>query len=71
MCLETKLKFRWILGVDMDLEQWTFFVLPTARIDERLGDQGSLGLSTLNKLSPDETDFNELAGAIHRAAANH
>jgi len=34
----------------LDLDQWVFFVLPTRVLDEKLGDQKTVGLSELELL---------------------
>ena len=41
----------------MNLEQWDFYVIATAIIDERLGEQKTLRLSSLLKLNPIKTDY--------------
>ncbi|MEU6825581.1 hypothetical protein ABZ921_33630 [Streptomyces atriruber] len=48
----------------LDLDQWTFYVLPTRVLDERLPTQKSLSLSGLKRLAPIESDFNGLAKAV-------
>ena len=48
----------------LDLNQWTFFVLPTATLNT-LGNQKRLSLGPLRKLNPAETTFDGLAEAIH------
>jgi hypothetical protein len=52
----------------MDVSQWSFFVLPTAILNERLPAQESLGLSRLRGLQPLECRFGELKEAIETAA---
>ena len=52
----------------MNLEQWTFYVLSTTRLNEKLPTQKRVALSSLLKLEPEQTDFLELGGAIARAA---
>lgn len=51
----------------MDLEQWRFFVISTARMNAELGDQKTLSLSKLLQLSPIEARSDGLANAIEQA----
>jgi hypothetical protein len=48
----------------MDLDQWTFFVLPTQKLNEQLGGQKELGLAALGRLQARECSFAGLADAI-------
>ena len=52
----------------MNLDQWTFYVLPTRRLDDELGAQKRVALSRLLKLSPATVDFATLAEAVTDAA---
>lgn len=52
----------------LDLDQWTFHVLPTAVLDERIPHQKSISLSTLRSLGPIECRFDGLADAIRTAS---
>ncbi len=54
----------------LDVDQWEFFVLPTRVLDERAPTQKSITLSSLAKLGPTKTAFDELKAAIE-AAAEH
>lgn len=48
----------------LDLRQWTFYVLPSAVLDDRCANQKKLSLSNLLRLGPVETDFDGLATAV-------
>lgn len=48
----------------LDLNQWEFFVLATAKLDRRLGNQKSLRLNPLRKMNPIFAAYPELAAAI-------
>lgn len=47
-----------------NLDQWEFFVLPTSKINEKLGNQENLSLSRLEKLEPTRCRFGEINGAV-------
>lgn len=49
----------------LDLDQWTFYVLPTRVLDERCPNQKTIRLNSLRSLDPLETDFD----GLHRAVA--
>lgn len=51
------------LANPIDLNQWTFLVLPTTTL-ETLGNQRSISLGSLRKLNPTEVKFGALASAI-------
>jgi hypothetical protein len=51
-----------------DVGQWSFFVLPTAILNERLPTQNRLGLSGLRALGPLECQFRQLRETIETAA---
>ena len=53
----------------LDLDQWLFYVIATSVLDDRLGPQKRIGLSSLRRLDPEETDYQGLASAIRRARA--
>ena len=53
----------------LDLDQWTFHVLPTFVLDERCGDQGSIALGPLRSLGAVPCDFGELAERVKAAGA--
>ncbi|MET9879436.1 hypothetical protein ABZZ36_33145 [Actinacidiphila glaucinigra] len=53
----------------LDLDQWTFYVLPTRVLDERCAGQKSIGLSGLLELSPLETGFHGLHAAVAACTA--
>ena len=50
-----------------DLTQWTFFVLPTTRLND-LGPQKTISLNSLRKLDPIETSFERLADTIRQSS---
>jgi hypothetical protein len=52
----------------LDLDQWTFHVLPTPVLDERCPTQKSIRLSSLERLSPLKTDFAGLPKAVAACA---
>ncbi|MBC9714342.1 hypothetical protein H9Y04_17415 [Streptomyces sp. TRM66268-LWL] len=52
----------------LDLDQWTFYVLPTRVLDERCPSQKTIRLSSLQSLAPVETDFPGLHKAVARCA---
>jgi len=52
----------------LDIGQWSFFVLPTAVLDARVGEQKSLGLGTLRDLGASEVSFSGIADAVREAA---
>lgn len=52
----------------LDIGQWTFLVLGTAVLDERVGGQGSIGLTRLRKLGAKEVPFHGIADAVRQAA---
>jgi hypothetical protein len=52
----------------MDVAQWTFFVLPTAILNERLPLQKTIGLSGLRSLGSLECRFGQLKETIETAA---
>ncbi|GAA1154144.1 hypothetical protein GCM10009654_07100 [Streptomyces hebeiensis] len=52
----------------LDLDQWTFYVLPTRLLDERCPRQKTIGLSSLKLLDPLKTDFAGLQKAVAMCA---
>ena len=52
----------------LNLSHWTFYVVPRIVLDEQLGDQESMGLSTLLNLSPAGVPFAQLRNAVRHAA---
>lgn len=55
----------------LDLEQWTFYVLPTRVLDERCPEQKKIGLAGLRRLSPSRTDYAGLADAVAAGVVEH
>ena len=53
----------------LDLDQWQFYVLPTAQLEERKGSQSSISLSALTELTA-PVPFDELRGAVYKARAS-
>ncbi|MGW4749372.1 hypothetical protein ACWEPR_31720 [Streptomyces sp. NPDC004290] len=52
----------------LDLDQWTFYVLPTEILNERFPTQKSLALAGLLRLAPTQTDFTGLRTAVATTA---
>ena len=48
----------------MKLEQWTFFVLKTEVLNEKVKNQKSIGINSLMKLNPIKAKYNELKKII-------
>ena len=48
----------------LDMDQWTFFLLPTSVLDEKLPVQKSIRLASLLKMNPLHVTYNELADKI-------
>lgn len=48
----------------IDLDQWTFFVLKTDIINEKLQNQKTIGLNSLLKLNPVQCNYNQLKDVI-------
>lgn len=48
------------------LDDWTFYILPTERLDQRCGDQKTIGLKSLLALGPIETDFGGIRTSVIR-----
>lgn len=54
----------------MDLKQWTFYVVPTNRIEEKCPKRRSITLSKLKQLNPKVCDFNNLKRAVDMISEN-
>ncbi|MFD8159625.1 hypothetical protein [Streptomyces malaysiensis] len=54
----------------LDLDQWTFHVLPTRVLDERCKGQKTIRLSSLERLSPLRTEFRDLHTAVATCATS-
>jgi len=50
----------------LDLDQWTFYLLPTSVLNTKKPNQKKIGLSSLLKLSPTEVSFGEIGSAIKK-----
>jgi len=50
----------------LNLEQWTFYILPSSTLNETFPTQKTLGLSSLLKLSPYTAKYKEIAGCIDK-----
>ncbi len=48
----------------MNVEQWSFYVLPTVTLNEHLPAQERIGLTRLRSLGPREAQYGELASVI-------
>lgn len=53
----------------MVLDQWRFYVVPTAAIDEQLGDQRKISLLGLSRIGAIECSYDEIRPAVDRIAA--
>lgn len=51
----------------LNLDQWDFYVLSTRRINESLGRQKTVGLSSLLRLGPARVSFDGLKEAVYQA----
>ena len=50
----------------LDLDQWEFYILPTRTLDEKVPNQKTISLSSLQNLNPDKVNFNQLKNTIDR-----
>ena len=50
----------------LDMDQWTFFLLPSCTLDEKLPAQKSLGLASLLRMNPLRATYQELADTFAR-----
>ena len=48
----------------LDMSQWTFYVLPTDRIDQRLGNQKTVGLGRIKSAGAVEVAYGEIYSTI-------
>lgn len=55
----------------LDLHQWLFIVLPAETINNKLGEQKSVGLVTLERIGAHQVGFAELAVEIKKASGKH
>lgn len=53
----------------MVLDQWRFYVVPTAAIDEQLGDQRKISLQGLSRIGAIECSYDEIRPTVDRIAA--
>ena len=51
----------------LELNRWSFYILPTRVLNERCPKQKSIGLTSLLRLNPVKCSFNELAGVVEAA----
>ena len=51
----------------LDLGQWDFYIISSKVLNEKVGNQKSIGLSSLLKLKPIFASYNEISKAIHIA----
>lgn len=54
----------------LDLERWTFYVLPASVLNEHCPTRKSIGLSSLLRLTPTQTSFFTLASAVQKVSQN-
>lgn len=54
----------------LDLTQWEFYILPTKVLDDACGEQVSITLSSLLRLSPVKANYGELANKIKEVCKN-
>lgn len=54
----------------LDLDQWVFYVLPTFILDQSLGGQKTITLSSLSNLDPRKVSYSELYAAIKVAVGS-
>lgn len=52
----------------MNLDQWTFYIIPTKTLDEKLGEQKTISLQSLLNLSPARARFHEISAYISSLA---
>lgn len=57
------------LANPMVLDQWRFYVVPTADIDEQLGDQRKISLQGLSRIGAIECSYDEIRPTVDRIAA--
>ena len=55
----------------LDLEQWTFFVLSTAVLNDKVGKQKTITLNRIKALGAVETDYSGLRDAVINAAKHN
>ncbi len=51
----------------LDLNQWQFYIISSASLDKKVGDQKSISLASLQRFSPAICDFHQLGETIHHA----
>ena len=52
----------------LDIGQWDFYVVATSQINNELGDQGTVGLSTVCSLSGASCSYGQLAEKVKEAS---
>ena len=52
----------------LDVQQWTFYVLPTSELNRNVPEQKKIRLGPLRALNPRECTFGELKAAVQAAA---
>ncbi|RNI32244.1 hypothetical protein EFA69_02645 [Rufibacter immobilis] len=50
----------------LDLDQWTFFILPTSVLDEKVPFQKKIALSSLKGLGPEECKYGQIKQVLDR-----
>ena len=52
----------------LNLDQWVFYVLATKKLNESVGSQKTITLSSLEKLNPLKVVYGELSASINQSA---
>ena len=55
----------------LDLDQWSFYILPTAVLDEKIGLQKTITLPSLQRLDPIVAHYHEIYDSVAKCAAGH
>jgi len=55
----------------LNIDQWHFYVLPTAVLDARKRSQHSITLKSLEKLCSEPTTYDELPKAVENCIGKH
>ena len=50
----------------LNLDQWEFYILPTRILDEKVPNQKTISLPSLQNLNPDKVSFNQLKNTIDK-----
>ncbi len=55
----------------MNMEQWDFYILATVVLNQKVGDQASITLASLQKLSPIKAKYGQINNAITHTLKNN